>query len=40
MIWTLFQRRELLPLAITLSIFGYHFRRVCELHIGGGGTPR
>jgi len=34
-IWTLFRRRELFPLAISLSIYGYHFRKVCELHIGG-----
>jgi radical SAM superfamily enzyme YgiQ (UPF0313 family) len=31
--WTLFHRPKLFPLAITLSIYGFHFRRVCELHI-------
>jgi radical SAM superfamily enzyme YgiQ (UPF0313 family) len=28
--WTLLRRPRLFPLAITLSIYGYHFRRVCE----------
>ncbi|MBN1954752.1 MAG: DUF4070 domain-containing protein [Anaerolineae bacterium] len=32
-LWTTFSRPRLLPLAITLAIYGYHFRRVCELHI-------
>ncbi|MCX6030102.1 MAG: DUF4070 domain-containing protein [Chloroflexi bacterium] len=32
--WTLFRRPELFPLAITLTIYGYHFRQVCNLHIG------
>ena len=32
-LWTLTRRPKLLPLAITLAIHGYHFRRVCELHI-------
>ena len=32
--WTLFRRPELFPLAITLAIYGYHFRQVCDLHIG------
>jgi len=31
--WTQFRRRELFPLAITLAIYGYHFRKVCDLHI-------
>jgi radical SAM superfamily enzyme YgiQ (UPF0313 family) len=31
--WTLFRRPGLLPLAITFSIYGYHFRKVCDLHI-------
>ena len=31
--WIFFSRRELLPLAVTLSIFGYHFRKICELHV-------
>jgi radical SAM superfamily enzyme YgiQ (UPF0313 family) len=32
--WTLFRRPRLLPRAVTLAIYGYHFRRVSELHIG------
>lgn len=31
--WTLFRRPRLFPLAITFSIYGYHFRQVCNLHI-------
>jgi radical SAM superfamily enzyme YgiQ (UPF0313 family) len=29
--WTLGRKPRLFPLAITLSIYGHHFRRVCEL---------
>jgi radical SAM superfamily enzyme YgiQ (UPF0313 family) len=28
--WTLFHRPKLFPYAITLAIYGYHFRTVCE----------
>jgi radical SAM superfamily enzyme YgiQ (UPF0313 family) len=31
--WTLFCRPKMLPLAITLAIYGYHFRKVCALKI-------
>lgn len=31
--WSLFRRPRLFPLAITLSIYGYHFRHVADLHI-------
>jgi radical SAM superfamily enzyme YgiQ (UPF0313 family) len=31
--WTLARHPRLFPLAITLAIYGYHFRRVTELHI-------
>ena len=31
--WTLFHRPKLFPQAITFAIYGYHFRRVCELHV-------
>jgi len=34
-IWTLFNKPRLIALAITYSIYGYHFRRVSEDHIGG-----
>jgi hypothetical protein len=33
LLWTLFRRPELLPQAITLAIYGYHFRKVCELRV-------
>ena len=33
LVWTLRKRPELLPLAITLTIYGHHFRKVCEIHI-------
>jgi len=32
-LWTQFRRPRLFPEAIILSIYGYHFRKVCELHI-------
>ncbi len=31
--WTLFSRPKLFPQAITLSIYGYHFRRVMDRHV-------
>jgi hypothetical protein len=33
LLWTLFRRPRLLPEAITLAIYGYHFRKVCELRL-------
>ncbi|MGD8961863.1 MAG: B12-binding domain-containing radical SAM protein [Desulfobacterales bacterium] len=33
LLWTLRKRPELLSLAITLAIYGHHFRKVCEIHI-------
>jgi radical SAM superfamily enzyme YgiQ (UPF0313 family) len=32
LLWTLFRRPRLLPTAVTLAIWGYHFRKICELH--------
>jgi radical SAM superfamily enzyme YgiQ (UPF0313 family) len=32
--WTLFRRPNLFPLAITLAIYGFHFRQVAELRVG------
>ncbi len=32
-LWTLLRRPRLFPLAITLAIYGYHFRTVCENHV-------
>lgn len=34
LLWTLVRRPRMLPLAVTLAIYGHHFRKVCELHIG------
>lgn len=31
--WTLFRRPRLFPIAITFSIYGYHFRRIFEMYI-------
>jgi len=31
--WTLFRRPRLFPLAITLAIYGFHFRQVAALHV-------
>ena len=33
LIWTSFRRPALFPLAVTLAISGYHFRKVCEQHV-------
>jgi radical SAM superfamily enzyme YgiQ (UPF0313 family) len=33
MMWTLFRRPGLLPLNITLAIYGHHFRKICKLKI-------
>lgn len=35
--WTLVRRPRLLPLAVTLAIYGHHYRRICEVHIFGAG---
>jgi hypothetical protein len=32
-LWTLLRRPRLFPLAITLAIYGHHFRTVCESHV-------
>jgi len=29
--WTLLRRPRSFPLAVTLAIYGYHFRTVCEM---------
>jgi radical SAM superfamily enzyme YgiQ (UPF0313 family) len=31
--WTLFRRPRLFPVAITLAIYGFHFRQVAALHV-------
>ncbi len=33
LLWTIVRKHESLSLAVTLSIYGYHFRKVCELHL-------
>ena len=33
LVWTLVRRPKLFPLAVTLAIYGYHFRRICELYV-------
>jgi len=33
--WSLFKHPDKFPLAITFSIYGYHFRKVNELHVVG-----
>jgi Domain of unknown function (DUF4070) len=33
LMWTLARRPRLLPLAVTLAIYGYHYRKICELYI-------
>ena len=30
LVWTLFRRPRALPMAVTLAVYGHHFRRVCE----------
>ncbi|NTU57369.1 MAG: B12-binding domain-containing radical SAM protein [Chlorobiaceae bacterium] len=31
--WTVFNRQNSLPMAVTLAIYGHHFRKVCALHL-------
>jgi hypothetical protein len=31
MFWTLFRRPDMFPLAVTYSIYGYHFRKVYRI---------
>jgi radical SAM superfamily enzyme YgiQ (UPF0313 family) len=33
LMWALVRRPRLLPLAVTLAIYGYHYRKICELYI-------
>jgi radical SAM superfamily enzyme YgiQ (UPF0313 family) len=33
LLWTLSHRPQLLPLAMTLAIYGHHFRKICKLYI-------
>lgn len=38
LIWTSLHHPAHFPLAVTLAISGYHFRKVCELHVQKGAT--
>ena len=33
LLWTLVRKPRLLPLAVTLAIYGHHYRRICDLYI-------
>jgi radical SAM superfamily enzyme YgiQ (UPF0313 family) len=33
LMWTLALKPRRLPLAVTLAIYGFHYRKICELHI-------
>ncbi len=33
LIWTAFRRPRAFGLAVTFAIYGYHFRRMCEMHV-------
>jgi radical SAM superfamily enzyme YgiQ (UPF0313 family) len=33
LIWTLVRRPRLMPLAVTLAIYGYHYRKICERYV-------
>jgi radical SAM superfamily enzyme YgiQ (UPF0313 family) len=39
LLWTLFHRPRLLPEAVILAIYGYHFRKVCETHVTADVAP-
>jgi radical SAM superfamily enzyme YgiQ (UPF0313 family) len=32
-IWTLIRKPRLFPLAVTFAIYGYHYRKICEMYI-------
>ncbi len=31
--WTLIRKPRMIPLAVTLAIYGYHYRKICKLYI-------
>ena len=33
LMWTITRRPRLMPLAVTLAIYGYHYRKICDLYI-------
>ncbi|MDP2777410.1 MAG: DUF4070 domain-containing protein, partial [Anaerolineales bacterium] len=38
--WALLRKPKLFPLAITLAIYGYHFRQICNLRINESGLAQ
>ena len=40
LVWTFFNRQQALPLAVTLAIYGHHFRKVCRLHLKDSGKVK
>lgn len=38
LIWTLCHKPRLVPLAVTLAIYGYHYRRICDIYILKGSA--
>lgn len=38
LIWTMVNHRRALPMAITLAIYGHHFRKVSQLYISNGDS--
>jgi hypothetical protein len=33
LVWTALRKPRLIPMAVTLAISGFHFRKVCRLHV-------
>jgi len=33
LLWTLIRKPRQVSLAVTLAIYGYHYRKICELYI-------
>jgi radical SAM superfamily enzyme YgiQ (UPF0313 family) len=33
LLWTLLRKPRLVPLAVTLAIYGHHYRKICEIYI-------
>ena len=39
LLWTLVRKPALLSVAVTLAIYGHHYRRICDLYITDAGLP-
>ncbi|MGD0484443.1 MAG: B12-binding domain-containing radical SAM protein [Gemmatimonadales bacterium] len=37
--WTVLRRPRHISYAVTFAIYGYHFRKICELHVDRGPAP-